>query len=215
MTYLSRVELNRYRIETRRALKSPQVMHAAVMSSFPCFDRDESERVLWRVDSIGPSTYVLVQSPVRPDFSHMVDQFGWPLSEQKWDSLEYDGFLGKICDGQVWRFRLVANPTRKITENGRKMVAAHVTAAQQKAWLMERCERNGFVIPEKDGEPAFDIVSRNLTEFKRDNKTVTIQYVTFEGLLKVVDADRLRESMVNGIGRAKAYGCGMLTVAKS
>ncbi|MBR7005526.1 MAG: type I-E CRISPR-associated protein Cas6/Cse3/CasE [Candidatus Methanomethylophilaceae archaeon] len=34
-------------------------------------------------------------------------------------------------------------------------------------------------------------------------------------MLKVTDADRFRESMVNGIGRAKAYGCGMLTVAKS
>ncbi|MBR7005527.1 MAG: type I-E CRISPR-associated protein Cas6/Cse3/CasE [Candidatus Methanomethylophilaceae archaeon] len=162
-------------METRRALMSPQVMHAAVMSSFPCLGQDVSERVLWRVDSIGPSTYVLVQSPVKPDFSHIVDQFGWPLSEQKWDSIEYDGFLGKISNGQVLRFRLVANPVRKITEDGRKMVAAHVTVAQQKAWLIGRSERNGFVIPEREGELAFDIVSRDLVEFKRENKKVTIQ----------------------------------------
>ena len=212
--YLSRIELNRYRNETRKALSSPQIMHASIMAAFPCLKQEGDGRVLWRLDSLGPSTYVLVQSPSKPDFSHMVDQFGWPSSEQKWDTLAYNGFLNKIENDQEWRFRLTANPTRKITENGKKMVAAHVTADQQKKWLLDRCESHGFTIPEYDNDPAFDIVSRKLVDFKRDGKTVSIQFTSFEGILKVDNADLLRQSMLNGIGRAKAYGCGMLTVAR-
>ncbi len=214
MMYLSRIELNRYRNETRKALSSPQIMHASVMSAFPCLEEEKDCRVLWRLDSLGPSTYVLVQSPSKPDFSHMVDQFGWPSSDQRWDTLDYDAFLHKIESGQEWRFRLTANPTRKITENGRKMIAAHITAEQQKKWLLDRCESNGFSIPEIDNDHAFDIVSRKLVDFKREGKTVSIQFTSYEGVLKVEDAEKLRHSMLNGIGRAKAYGCGMLTVAK-
>ena len=212
--YLSRIELNRYRSETRKALGSPQIMHASVMSSFPCIKTEEAGRVLWRLDSLGPSMYVLVQSPSKPDFTHMVDQFGWPSSDQRWDTLEYDGFLSKIENGQEWKFRLTANPTRKITDNGKKMVAAHVTAEQQKRWLLDRCVSNGFSIPSIGDDHAFDIVSRRLVDFRREGKTVSIQYTSYEGVLKVEDADLLRKCMLNGIGRAKAYGCGMMTVAR-
>ena len=41
---------------------------------------------------------------------------------------------------------------------------------------------------------------------------MTLSVVTFEGILKVTDRDAFRRSMVSGIGRAKAYGCGLLTV---
>ena len=37
----------------------------------------------------------------------------------------------------------------------------------------------------------------------------------FEGLLCVEDVDVFRDTLVNGIGREKAYGMGMLTIVKS
>ena len=37
--------------------------------------------------------------------------------------------------------------------------------------------------------------------------------VTYEGVLTVVDAEIFKKALVNGIGREKAYGMGLLTVA--
>jgi CRISPR system Cascade subunit CasE len=41
---------------------------------------------------------------------------------------------------------------------------------------------------------------------------VTIGTTVFEGLLRVTDADTFKFALINGIGRAKAYGCGFITI---
>ncbi|MDO0929777.1 MobF family relaxase [Streptomyces sp. TG1A-8] len=47
----------------------------------------------------------------------------------------------------------------------------------------------------------------------RQDKPVTVVTVTFEGRLEVTDPDALRRALTQGIGRARAYGCGLLTLA--
>jgi CRISPR associated protein len=37
--------------------------------------------------------------------------------------------------------------------------------------------------------------------------------VTFEGSRQVSDPDALRHILCNGVGRAKGYGCGLITLA--
>ena len=214
--FLSRIEINTYRNEARRALGSPQVMHAAIMASFPSFDTGAGQRVLWRIDKLGPSTYLLVQSEAKPDFSHMVDQFGWPESGQSWETLDYDTFLSKIRDGDAWRFRLTANPVRSVKVEGssRGKVFAHVTVAQQEKWLSERAEKLGFSLVDQDGKPTFSVRERSTVRFDRGSDKVTVSYATFEGILTVKDAEALRRAISDGIGREKAYGCGMITLAR-
>lgn len=52
---------------------------------------------------------------------------------------------------------------------------------------------------------------RHLGGARRD---LTISPVLFEGRLEVVDADLLRQTVAQGIGPAKAYGCGLLSLAR-
>jgi CRISPR system Cascade subunit CasE len=44
---------------------------------------------------------------------------------------------------------------------------------------------------------------------------VNLAVATFDGLLEVADADLLRRTLVSGLGPAKAYGCGLMTLARS
>ncbi len=37
--------------------------------------------------------------------------------------------------------------------------------------------------------------------------------MTYEGMLRVENADLLKQALVDGVGRGKAYGMGLLTVA--
>lgn len=216
--YLSRVELNPYRRETIHALGSPQIMHAAVMSSFNSFDGADADRILWRVDRVGPSTYVLVQSRRKPDFHHIVEQFGRPESGCMGETIDYDNFLSGLITGETLRFRLQANPVRSvssISSGPRGKVVPHVTVEQQKNWLVDRSVRLGFDLPESDGSRCFDIVSRNCQRFRHGNGNITLNTTTFEGILTISDADVFRNTLICGIGRAKAYGCGLMTVIRA
>jgi CRISPR system Cascade subunit CasE len=204
--YLSRVEVNKQRIETKRALMNLQIMHAAVKSCFP----QMGERTLWRLDALGHALYVLVVSPIKPDFTSFIQQFGWPASEQMGESRDYEQLLNRIESGSRWGFRLVANPVHMV----KGKIYAHVTVAQQRKWLTDRAERNGFILR----DTAFDVVQREKIQFSKgdspDRHKVTISQATFEGALEVSDVELFKRALVNGIGRAKAYGCGLLTIAK-
>ncbi len=36
---------------------------------------------------------------------------------------------------------------------------------------------------------------------------------TYEGMLEVADVEKLKKVLTQGIGKAKGYGCGLLTLA--
>ncbi len=213
--FLSRVELNEYRRDTMRALESPQVMHAAVMASFQALDPDSDERVLWRIDRVGNALFLLVQSKRRPDFTHIVEQYGRPATGQTWDTVDYDAHLEQMTDGSTWRFRLRANPTHSVMNGGtRGKVMPHITVEQQMKWLMDKSQSCGFAILPVEGGCCAEIVQREVKRFQRGDRFVTLSVVTFEGVLRVTDSKLFKQAMIDGIGRAKAYGCGLLTTIR-
>jgi CRISPR system Cascade subunit CasE len=222
VTYLSRVKLNPARRAGRGILGARQVMHAAVLASFPGRLADRtSERVLWRLDPQPGELLLYVVSPEQPDFTHLVEQAGWPTLST-WESREYTPLLDRLQTGQAWDFRLTANPTRArpAKEGARSQRFGHVTVAQQQSWLAERASRAGFELPPvpgPDGEqrPENGLVVRDrvVDRFTRGAGTVTLARATFEGRLVVVDPALLRATLTGGLGPGKAYGCGLLTLA--
>jgi CRISPR system Cascade subunit CasE len=216
--YLSRIELNYRRRDTIDALASLHKLHAAVESSFPLNTKKEG-RNLWRIDKLGNALYLFVLSSGKPDFSHIVEQFGWPGSEQKWETKSYVQLLERIGEGQRWQFRLRANPVHSVKHTSdlqtqepakRGKVYAHVTVQQQEQWLLERAEKCGFQLQ----AGSFGVVQQEVRRFMRQRKPVTLGIATFEGILEVADVPLFLQALTCGIGRAKAYGCGLLTIAR-
>ncbi|MER5859793.1 type I-E CRISPR-associated protein Cas6/Cse3/CasE [Streptomyces sp900105245] len=121
-------------------------------------------------------------------------------------------------------------------------ITAHVTPTHQRGWLLDprRQERCGFRILEKpptarllsdrtthhgtphpgdryaltvrDTRPLAFAKTRTADSTRR-GKPVTVLTVTFDGQLEITDPDALRRTLTQGIGRARAYGCGLLTLA--
>ena len=57
------------------------------------------------------------------------------------------------------------------------------------------------------------INSRDFKLLKKSNqRDIRISVVSYEGLLTVTNKDLFINSLILGIGREKAYGCGMITV---
>lgn len=219
--FLTRMPINTRRRGAQVLLSSPQAMHAAVMSGYADASPTESGRILWRTDTFERSrTLLFVASPGKPDFTHIVEQAGWPTTEA-WETRPYDRLLGQLEPGQQWRFRLTANPVHAARKEGwsETKPLAHVTVRQQEQWLLDRCERAGFRIPHvsssegPDGERDLVITDRAVKRFSRGGGRVTISTATFEGLLEVSDVAALRHTLTFGLGRAKSYGCGLITLA--
>lgn len=206
--HLSKIQLNPARRGGRTLLGNPQAMHAAVLAAFPDTEQDRG-RVLWRVDRDGERTWLYVVSRPVPDFAHVIEQAGWPTTQDGWVTRPYAPLLDRLSAGQTWSFRLTANPTR--TSGGKRY--AHVTVSQQETWLAERASGWGFDIVQTDDVPALVVRDRRTTTFRRKGAPVTIAQATFDGVLRVSDPDALRAVLVEGAGRAKAYGCGLLTLA--
>lgn len=211
--YLSRIALNTKRKETMRAIMLPRLLHGAVEQSF----NEKSRRNLWRIDWLCDTCYLLLLSAEQPDYTHIAEQFGYPLSEKRGETKDYSLLLTRLKEGESWMFRLRANPTRssfkeKHEGSGRGKVFAHVTQEQQKQWLLMRAGGCGFML----NEDAFDVVHSKWEKFPKKtegNREVTLRIATFEGVLIISDLERFKQTLLSGIGRGKAYGCGLLTIA--
>ncbi|MFE9245960.1 type I-E CRISPR-associated protein Cas6/Cse3/CasE [Nocardiopsis sp. NPDC006938] len=191
-------------------------------------------RVLWRVDrNASAEVFLYVVSPSRPELSHLVEQAGWNDGDAGWQTYDYTGFLSRLEAGQTWAFRLTANPVHSIRRKDGEETkpTAHVTPRHQAGWLLKKQDRCGFEVlrrpdhdsdmPEVDGYELL-VHDRNSAGFdKRDPRPgregkrmrVPVVTATFDGRLTVTDPDALRSALTAGIGRAKAYGCGLMTLA--
>lgn len=216
--FMTRFAVNPARRQGRFLLSSPQAMHAAVMASFPPAEAESADagRVLWRIDQDGHATWLFIVSPRMPQLTHLAEQAGWSDSST-WTTKDYRPLLSRLETGQEWAFRLHANPVHQIKreKDGKKVRVGHVTPPQQTQWLLDRTEGCGFTIIEHpSGAPDVLVSQRQKRGFRRESATVTLSTAQFDGHLRVTNPDLLRTSMIQGIGRAKGYGCGLLTLAQ-
>lgn len=206
--YLSRIELDLTNRKTMYALSNPNLLHGAIETAFP----GTRERKLWRLDMLGGRQYLLLLSPEKPDFRGISSQFGTGDCGQ---TRAYAPLLERIAEGSVWQFRLTANPTKscKTACSSRGKVRACAVVAEQEQWLLDRAEKHGFTL-ENDGFSVTAIKRYSFTK-RREGRKVSLLSVTYEGILRVSDAERFRQTLTEGMGRGKAYGMGMLTVVRA
>ncbi len=204
IVYLSRITLNTSLRQTMKALVSPSIFHGAIEGSF----EGARARRLWRIDDLNGRKYILLLSEAVPDLERFAEQFGY-IGE--YETKNYTQLLDRITDGARWQFRLTANPVVS-KMNGKIM--AHITPEFQKKWLISRAEKLGFLLKENE----FQTVQSKWYDFRKRSGAgsahIRLLSVTFEGNLTVTDAIRFKETLCHGIGREKAYGQGLLTIAR-
>ena len=209
--YLSRVRLNTEKRQTQIAFASPDRFHGAVER---CFDTDcPRKRNLWRIDTLYGMCFLMILSEDRPELQHIREQFGYPGDSD--EIKEYDPLLNRIENGSVWHFRLKANPTHTVKQEGktRGRVVAHVSEKYEMEWLKRRAEQNGFAVLSEGS----CVTGSDWKIFNKSGQhsRVRLKEVTFEGVLRVENKDLFCNALVNGIGRGKAYGMGMITVMRA
>lgn len=198
--------------------------------------------VLFRpdLDERGNVVKVYVQSSVRPDWSFLRGIPRYLSSDWAGSACECRDIapaLQRIEADQILAFRLRANPTKRVGRRDDPMKGKRVELQSEEehlAWLADKGRGGregvpgGFVLlmkrvrNEEGGEicvPCVQVYREGkLTGFKSDSKgehRTTHLAVVFDGLLRVTDAGAFVETVRAGVGSAKAYGFGLLSLAPS
>lgn len=208
--YITRIELDRNKKATWNALKNPNLFHGAIESAF----NDKTERKLWRIDSLFGRRYLMIVSRTLPDFTTILRQYAPDNVEVQ--SKNYDAFLDSIKKGSLWEFRLTAAPMISKKPDGikekRGIPMPIRKCEEQVEWLNRKGENHGFkvignVMIENPGPTLF------MKGEQGARQPVSFLKITYNGKLTVTDPELFRDAMINGIGREKAYGNGLLTIA--
>ncbi len=97
-------------------------------------------------------------------------------------------------------------------------IKARVDEALEK-WMVLQGERNGFLIyKNKYGQiklQSSGYLWHSLREKDKQAKKPGFSSVEFTGELKVIDVAKFRGALFNGVGRSKAFGCGLLMVRRA
>jgi CRISPR system Cascade subunit CasE len=153
---------------------------------------------------------ILVQSFVKPDWDAAFRNAPFLIVQEEGISVKvYDP--SKYTEGQVLRFRLRANPTKREKATGKRLGLR--TPEEQRAWLSRMAVKSGFDL-------ICDALSVREDGFQHSRRSKMIdpqahvhRAVVLEGLLRVTSKKDFREAIASGIGSAKAYGFGLLSVA--
>jgi len=81
-------------------------------------------------------------------------------------------------------------------------------------WLKKRSSKNGFVF--SDGDDSCEVRADGylVNQFIRNKKYVRFSSLDFTGTLTVKDPATFKEILFNGLGPAKAFGCGLMLVRR-
>lgn len=188
--------------------RNPYEIHRALWQLFPA-NADAQRDYLFRVEKSGQQlAEILLQSRREPVEQNTT---GVRLLARREYTINFD-------IGQRLRFLLLANPVKTISDESsrlnskgevKKCRVPLVREEEWKSWLerkLEGCAELEALLAEK----RLPITFRKAKE-KRIGK---VQPVIFQGVLSVKDPSVFLEMIRSGIGPAKAFGCGLLSIAR-
>jgi len=209
---LSKLTLNPLSRLVQKELGNQYELHRSLMSAFPPQTDRVTAGVLYRLENsrnpLQNGIPILVQSVTEPD---------WRTLETRADYLFCTPILKKIVPSSAllqgsFQFTLRANPTQRDNKS-RKLIPIQ-KEEQLVEWIMQKGSQNGFSIIKNS------LLIRKIPPlliFKSQGGTtlhIQIQMTDFSGRLQVSNADQFLLAWQNGVGRGKAFGCGLLYLAR-
>lgn len=203
--YLTRIDLVPQHRGIQRALGDCQQLHQMIMSLFES-DR-KSSGVLYRIreDGQARAIYLYSSRPVNQD--RLLT--GMRFSGQR----DLTGWLNALQKGQVWRFDLLASPTKKVEQDNGKNSRRRIlrTLEERCAWLERKGEQNGFQLLNLQELEGGQLTGRHRQE---RGGTMRLDQYHYQGALRITDEKQFQRAVQEGIGPGKSYGLGMLLLSQ-
>jgi CRISPR system Cascade subunit CasE len=204
MMYLSLVEI-KADINNAKYISNPYKLHQAIWEAF----KEGSRDFLFRIEN--NKTYngnwrIYILSQRKPDFKGMEENTKLEIA-----NTGIKEFAPSVTEGMRLKFYLRANPTVKTKNKNNPDKQTRYNIIDEKEldeWIKRKGKAFGF-------EPkSYNL--RNKYKYRSykgaDSPPITHGGIDFEGILEVKDKASFIDGLKNGIGSAKAFGFGLLTV---
>jgi CRISPR system Cascade subunit CasE len=202
--YVTKLTLNPRSAQARRDIGDAYEMHRTLVRAFAPGPQTKPPRFLWRLETIGScldGPILLVQSEVEADWSVLEQLPNYLHRHVESKNLQLSSL---VESDRRYRFRLMANPT--VSREGKRL--GLLRESEQLSWVERQGERHGFLVE------SVIVSARDLLNTRSVAKApICVQRVCFEGHLEVRQVESFTLALISGIGPAKAFGCGLLSIA--
>lgn len=172
----------------RRDVANVHEMHRTVCRVYA--DARHVAGVQWALDR-AKQTVLVLRSPEPPQLHELPP--GYVAST--WQGATVDAWPV----GTHLHFQLTANPS--IKRDGKRV------ACEPRAWLARQADRHGFLIADMD-------VRSFRVKGTRNGTLLFFAAASFSGRLVVTDAKAFACALRSGIGHARGYGFGLISICK-
>ncbi|GGP80118.1 type I-E CRISPR-associated protein Cas6/Cse3/CasE [Streptomyces melanogenes] len=217
--HLTRIKIDPWSPEAGRDLRNAQSLHRRVLALIPDqlgHDTRTAAGVLFRLEREQHAHTLLIQSTAPLDLDQLPIGYAHATDERDLTPL-----LTWCKEGGAIRYRIDAVATRTISQcdsNGQPQRGrrVHINGEEAVAWWHRQAEDAGLT-PNPDTTrlaPQLAITVRK-DDPQEPDKTIRFgrKLTRFEGTATIHNPQALTDAITNGIGRSKAYGAGLLSIA--
>lgn len=207
--FLSKLNVNSSRVSVVHLLQSAENIHACIAGSTP-----GSLRPLWRMDVTSHGRVIYVVSDSLPDFTGFKERYGYPSLDDSatFQIADYGKLMDSIEKNQQWYFEVVVNPTVKRKGKVVPLLTKEDAPLNASSWLSKKLSQAATVDDMSLVDERVFLVNKRNSSHKGGSSYVKFKAVRYRGKITVDNAEELRDMLIHGIGREKAYGCGLLTL---
>ncbi|MEV5434458.1 type I-E CRISPR-associated protein Cas6/Cse3/CasE [Streptomyces sp. NPDC052682] len=205
---LARIRLNPHSRAVQCDLRDATDMHRTLMRLVP--DRlGESPRqaagLLYRLDETETASTILVQAATL-DPARLPDGYGH--TEVK----DLAPMFAALKKGRAVRYRIVVNPVKTerlpLEQKGQRGKRTPLTGPDADQWWTRRATEAGLELRTLLPTPVTAAQPR-----RNGAPPMRHHLVRYDGTATITDPDALTDAVLTGIGRAKSYGAGLLSLA--
>ncbi|MFG3282152.1 type I-E CRISPR-associated protein Cas6/Cse3/CasE [Streptomyces sp. NPDC048111] len=206
---LARIRLNPHSRNVQRDLRDATQMHKTLMRLLPDGLGDSPRHaggLLFRLDQSDHATTVLVQA------THPIDPSRLPTDYGTTELKDLTPMFTALRPGLGVRYRITVNPSKTerlpLEQKGRRGKIIALTGADADHWWQQRAATAGLHLNTLAPTTVDPARPRG-----KDASPMRHHLTRYDGTATVTDPDALTHALLAGIGRAKPYGAGLLTLA--
>ncbi|MCI5577503.1 MAG: type I-E CRISPR-associated protein Cas6/Cse3/CasE [Succinivibrio sp.] len=198
--YITQIDLTPNVVKEQK-ITDTYSLHRVVYDQFDLTgscEEGQRQAPLWTVSNGDVVKKLIILSSIEPRNveSEAVMQ-ARSVKEMPEDLLEHSDYL----------FKITVNPVL-VRRNEKLKVIPIKDVTEIKKWFVNKCLKNGMEV----NCSSLDLISKKADIFKANNIKNVINKCVVQGQLKVIDPEKFRYAIFNGIGRSKTFGCGLMQV---
>ncbi|GAA4764812.1 type I-E CRISPR-associated protein Cas6/Cse3/CasE [Streptomyces sanyensis] len=206
---IARIRLNPHSRAVQRDLRDATEMHRTLMRMIPDNLGDTPRHdtgFLFRIDEDDETSTVLVQATVPLDHAGLPTGYGDVRIKQ------LKPMFAALRPGLGVRYRIALNPAKRerlpLEQKNRRGRIVPLTGAEADQWWARRAREAGLHLTSVIPTPL-----RPVRPHGRNAPPVRHSLIRYDGTATITDPVALTQALLQGIGRGKPYGAGLLSLA--